>query len=338
MGLFGRKAADKTQDALVRTLVDGRCWNDPALDAGVDAVEEGHLTAGLTLLKESRTDPELRSLYVEALGNAAIGRSGQVHGLLTEDTAREDAADILLWLGRTLIDEAWEIRGAGSADTVGAERFKLFFATLGNAREPLLAAAEIAADDPVPWECLQWFALGMQLERDEKDYIWQRVVERCPTLYPAHWGRVQTLAAKWGGSHEEMLEFARGSVDIAPPGHPLTSMVALAHVERLMGLFDDLAQRRKFVAAVKLNVRYYDEQVRDELTRAAQKWCAAPVAHPRDLQAHHQFGWVFKEAQEKERARWHLYQVGDRVHHWPWASTGKPVEAFAKALSSLGLA
>ncbi|UOE17846.1 hypothetical protein NI17_013220 [Thermobifida halotolerans] len=315
-----------------------RCWRNPALDAGVDAVEEGALNAGVTLLREARTDPELRALYVDALSEAAVGRSGQIRALLTSETDRQEAADILLWLGGTLISEAWKIRGAGAADTVGADRFKLFFATLTEAREPLLAAAEINPDDPVPWNGLQWFAIGMQLDRGEKDYIWQRVVERFPTLYPAHWGRLQMLSAKWGGSHEEMMEFARGSVESAPPGNPLTSMVALAHAERQLGRMSELASRRRYVAAIRMNVTYYSDQVKQELVEAARRWCAAPVEHPRDLQAHNLFAWSFKEAYEEDHARWHLHQVGDRAHRWPWGSGGDPAGEFAKARSRFGLA
>ncbi|TDQ48223.1 hypothetical protein [Actinorugispora endophytica] len=334
MGQNGRGGAGETRDPDVESIVVGRCWNDPALDAGVDAVREGHLTAGLTLLGESRADPELRALYVGALGDAAVGRSGRIHALLTRDTAKEDAADILLWLGRTLIDEAWKIRGDGLARTVGQDRFKMFFAILARARDPLLAAAEIAPDDPVPWECLQWFALGLQLDREEKDRIWQHVVERCPTLYPAHWGRVQVLAAKWGGSHEEMLEFARGSVDLAPPGHPLTSMIALAHYERAAGVIGDLVDRKRFFSAVRAPARYYEGEVAAELRTAAHKWCAAPVAHPRDLEANHLFGWAFNNTSDKNRARWHLYQVGNRTHPLTWDDP----KAFLNVLRGLGLA
>ncbi|GAA3967249.1 hypothetical protein [Thermobifida alba] len=335
MGPFGQDAASATDGApSPADVVVGRCWDNVALDAGVEAVEEGHLAAGTALLRESRDDPELRALYAEALGGAAVGRSAQIHALLSADTAEQDAADLLLWLGRTLIDEAWQIRGDGTADTVGPERFKLFFATLARARDPLLAAAEINPDDPVPWACLQWFALGMQLDREEKDYVWQRVIERCPTLYPAHWGRVQILAPKWGGSTEEMMEFARGSVELAPEGHPLTSMIALAHRERLHDVVRDLVRRRRFIAALRTFRRYYDEEVTAELLAAAAKWCTAPVPHPRDLEAHHQFGWAFHHTPALDHARWHLYQVGNRTHRETWR---EPRE-FVRALRGLGLA
>lgn len=335
MGAFGQDAQSIAGGASSpANVVVGRCWDNMVLDAGVEAVEEGHLAAGTALLRESRNNPELRALYVDALSSAAVGRSAQIHALLSPDTEEHDAADILLWLGRTLIDEAWRIRGDGVASTVSRERFKLFFATLAQARDPLLAAAEINPDDPVPWSCLQWFALGMQLDREEKDYIWQRVIERCPTLFPAHWARIQVLAPKWGGNIEEMMEFARGSVDLAPEGNPLTAMIALAHEERFSQCIRDLAHRKRFLSALRVFLTYYDEDVTAELQAAAAKWCTRPVPHPRDLEAHHLFGWSFYQTSARDHARWHLYQVGNRLHRAMWRTP----EEFVRVLRKLGLA
>jgi hypothetical protein len=146
----------------------GRTWTDVALDAAVDAVNEGYLQAGIALLAETHGDPELRSLRSEALGDAAMGQSREIMELIEEADHR---ADVLLWLGRTIINEAWAIRGGGYASTVGSDRFKMFFATLSTAREPLMEAARLRPDDPVPWESMIWYGLGMQLGRSEEDAI-----------------------------------------------------------------------------------------------------------------------------------------------------------------------
>ncbi|GAB3212484.1 hypothetical protein ACQEU5_16145 [Marinactinospora thermotolerans] len=322
-------------------IVADRCWNDPALDAGVDAVREGHLRAGLVLLAETRGNPETRALRVDALGAAAVGLSREIHALLTRETPPQEAADILVWLGRTLIVEAWRIRGGGFADTVGTDRFKLFHRTLADARDPLLAAAELFPDDPVPWSCLQWVGLGLQFDRNDSDTIWQRVVERCPTLFSGHWARLQLLSEKWGGSHEEMMDFARATVANAPHGHPVVSMIALAHIERFLGRQRGLLKSKRYLAAMRQEVTYFNGRTLDEVAAAADKWCMSALPHPRDLEAHHLMGWVFHAGEEKVRARWHFYQVGHRLHRAPWSYTAGDEEgkrAFANALIELHLA
>ncbi|GAA3747717.1 hypothetical protein HDA32_001552 [Spinactinospora alkalitolerans] len=321
-------------------FIVGRTWHDIALDAGVDAVSEGYLAAGTALLRETREDPELRAQRVEALGRAAVGRSGGITELLTEDATEADATDILLWLGRTLIDEAWQIRGGGWAETVGRDRFKLFRATLANAREPLLAAAELDTADPVPWECMQWLALGLELERDHKDAIWRNIAERCPTLMSAHWGRLQVLAEKWGGSHEEMFDFARQVVDAAPAGQPLTAMLPLAHAEYLLRERRPLLESGESRAFVRFSVDHYTMEIVEELEAAANKWTATMAPHPRGLEAHHLFGAILADCGLDDAARPHLERVGDRLHVIPWSylGAGSAGEEFSDALQRLGIA
>src|SRR5690606_41635563 len=80
----------------------------------------------------------------------------------------------------------------------------------------------------------------------------------------------------------------RRSSDL-PEGHPLTSMIALAHQERLHDVVRDLVRRRRFIAALRAFRRYYDEEVTAELLAAAAKWCTAPVPrseeHTSELQS-----------------------------------------------------
>ncbi|WP_133742774.1 hypothetical protein [Actinorugispora endophytica] len=309
------------KNAVPDYIVD-RTWHDMALDVGVEAVGEGYLAAGTALLGETRKDPELRAQRVEALGRAAVGRSDAIAALLTEETADAAAADLLLWLGRTVIEEAWRIRGDGWADSVSPDRFKLFHANLLNARDPLLAAAELKPEDPVPWEALQWMALGLELGRDAKDSIWREIGKRVPTLFPAHWGRLQILSEKWGGSHEEMFAFARSSVEAAPHGHPLTAMLPLAHAEYLLCERQPLLERRFSRAYVRFSVAHYDSGTVRELQAASDKWENGMLPHPRDLEAHHLFGAILADCGDDERARRHLAGVGDRVHGVPWEYMG----------------
>ncbi|MGI5121046.1 hypothetical protein ACQEU5_16140 [Marinactinospora thermotolerans] len=338
MRLFGRrKRVDHGKPQV--TYIPGRCWKDPALDAGVDAVEEGHLLAGTALLRECRDDPEKRAQRVEALGGAAVGHSGHIAGLLEEETDPRDAADILLWLGSTLIREAWKIRGGGWAETVGRDRFKLFFATLAEAREPLLASAHLFPEDPVPWVCLQSFAMGSQLDRADKDEIWRNIIERCPTIFPGHWGRLQILSDKWGGSHEEMFDFARTTARTAPSGHPLVAMLPLAHAEYLLRERMPLLDEGSYKAFVRFSVDHYSVETVAELKEASERWLSGGEEHPRDIEAHHLFGGVFADCGDDDAARLHLGRIGDRFMAVPWDyfGTGTAMEEFRETMERLEL-
>ncbi|MFI7616177.1 hypothetical protein ACIBP6_33650 [Nonomuraea terrae] len=317
-------------------MVVGRTWTDAALDTGVELVSQGHLQAGIALLSETHDDPELRSLRTEALGDAAIGRSREIMELLDE---ADHPADVLLWLGRTIINEAWAIRGGGYASTVGSDRFKMFFATLSTAHEPLMEAARLRPDDAVPWESMIWYGLGMQLDRSEEDAIWAEITSRCDTLFSAHWARLQAVSAKWGGSHEDMFAHARSAVALAPPGDPLTAMLALAHLEYLLAEETRLVQESTLMAYMKFSMAYFSETVLSELKEAESRWTTGKRSHVRDVDAHHLFGAIFFQTRDTyDLAARHLSQVGNRVGEAaPWGYRGDPAEEFGKALQKLKL-
>ncbi|WP_176955780.1 hypothetical protein [Sinosporangium album] len=317
-------------------FVVGRTWRDPALDAAVDAVRDGYLSAGVVLLRETHGDPELRSLRVDALSAAAVGRSREIAELFEKGA---DKADVLLWFGGTIIDEAWAIRGGGYASTVTEDRFKMFFATLAGAHDPLMEAARLRPDDPVPWEQLMGFALGMQLSRSDENVIWRELVARCPTLFSGHRARLQTVAAKWGGSHEDMFDHAREAVALAPEGHPLSAMLALAHLEYLLSEQNRFVEQNKMMAYMKLSMTYFSDQIVRELKEAERQWTGSMKPHPRELEAHHLFGGIFvHESSTHTLAAQHLTRVGNRVPKAaPWGYHGDPAEEFAGALTKLKL-
>lgn len=339
MGLFRRgKAVKAVAEELATNLVGGRCWDDVALDIGIDAVKDRHLLAGLALLRECRDDHELRSLRVRALARAAIGQSREIREQFSEQLPDADAADVLLWLGFTVIAEAWEIRGIGWSSTVGEERFRLFFATLREARDPLMAAAELVHDDPTPWVGLQEYARGMQLDRDQKDLVWRKVVERAPTHYAAHWGRLQSLAEKWSGSHREMFDFARGAVDSAPDGSAVAAILPLAHAEYLLREGSKLLGNREVFGYAKLHTSYFTDEVVGELVAAEHKWSATSGSQPMSLEAHNLFGWAMLHTERLDRAGWHLRATRHRPSSVPWAYFGDAKVEFAEALVKLNLA
>lgn len=298
-----------------RTVVVDRCFDDLALDTGIEVVREAELNAGVALLRETRTDYDLRAQRVTALADAAIGQSHDIGRLHREGMARADDADVHLWLGATIVAEAWQIRG---------DRLGLFQEILQDAQEPLLTAASLAPDDPVPWAILQNYAMGMGLDRGHLDSLWTHIADRCPTLFFGNVRRLQALAAKWGGSHEEMFAFARAASVSAPAGDPLSAMLPLAHAE--------------YLAASGLSARqHFNANVVDELRAAETRWRAAARPRPDSLWAHNIFGWAMLRAGEDVRAVWHLSRVNRRPSSIPWAYEDDPALAFAGALVSLGM-
>ncbi|MFI7134085.1 hypothetical protein ACIBQ1_51020 [Nonomuraea sp. NPDC050153] len=307
----------------------GKAWEDPALDLALPQVKAGRLHHGLELIKQARGNNELRALRVEKLAEAAGAHTGAL------SRQAQDDPDALLWLGAAHIKHAWDIRGGSFAEYVGANRFQRFWQVLAEAEAPLRQAAQALPKDPVPWDQLQWHAIGMTSGRDELDSIWKELTARDPHLYPGHYGRAQALCAKWYGSHRELLAFARESVASALPGDPVTAMLALAHFE--IAWSQDRDSDRSTQDG--LEAYFGDPEVAGALSRAADKWREGSRPHPRSLDAAHLFGAAFYFGGHLRRAQGLLGEVGRRVPEvLPWAAASlTPGRRYARAIRDLGL-
>ncbi|MEU4235478.1 hypothetical protein AB0F17_65385 [Nonomuraea sp. NPDC026600] len=307
----------------------GKAWEDPALDLALPQVKAGRLPHGLELIKQARGNNELRALRVEKLAEAAAAHTGAL------SRQAQDDPDALLWLGAARIKHAWDIRGGSFAKYVRANRFQSFWQVLAEAEAPLRQAAQALPEDPVPWGHLQWHAIGMSSGRDELDTIWKELTARDPHLYAGHHGRAQALCAKWYGSHRELLAFAHESVASAPPGDPVTAILALAHFEIAWSKNGDSDRS----AQDGLEAYFGDSDVAGALSRAADKWRDDPRPHPRSLEAAHLFGAAFYFGGHLRRAQGFLGETGRRVPEiLPWAAASiTPGRRYARAVRDLGL-
>lgn len=271
--------------------VAGRVWDDPELDVVLDEVRRGTLDGGIRLLAATRTDPQRRSMRLDALGRAAVAH-------VDELTRRSDAdpqdPDLALWLGKALVLKAWSIRGAAQAKYVSRTAFEDFWLVLGSVAEPLERAARLLPDDPVPWDVLQWRGLGLEVDRVELDDLWARIVRLGP-YFDGYLSRAQVLCAKWQGSNEELLDFATQVTANAPAGDPVAALAAVADLE--------IGFATQFRSHLRSRV------VQERVAARADAWAAGPADHPQTALAHHLFGAVFFVGDDRERAARHLRLV-----------------------------
>lgn len=307
-------------------MIPDRPWADIMLDEAVLAVQRRNVEAAVPLLAATRGDPEVRALRIEALSRAAVGMSRGIESLIARDQSNPD---LWLWLGRTRIEEAFEIKPEVKARAVQARRLEAYHSAMESARQPLVTAAGMMPADPVPWESMLWLAVGLERPRSDKDSVWYECARRWPTLYPANVARLITLSPGWGGTATEMLEFARTVVAKAPEGSPLPALIPLAH-------FENVAAERTPMS----RGGWFSFDAQREIVAAAGQWSQRRIgpAHPRSIEAHNAFGAAFFLSDLRRPARGHLTRTGGRFSRLPWSHLGgEPENQFQRACGKLNV-
>jgi hypothetical protein len=304
---------------------------DELLDAAHAEAQERHVGAAMTVLRECRDDPETRMLRVKVLGDCLFGYGDQVAKLGRE----RDDPELLLVAGQAYVAEAWAIRGTGFASTVSHQQMLKFGATLQLALAPLMAASELLPDDAAVWATLLTVARGLGFNRDEQDAIWAETVKRAPFLYAGHWARLQAVAEKWYGSHDEMLQFAVETVNSAPPGNPVTAMIATAYFELFAATAHEARSRGR--NRWRLAGRMFRDAAAP-IAEASRKWLQDETPHPRSYEAHNMFAGACGLAGDKDRAVSHLRGMQDRLAVWPWSMLeADPAEAYHRLVAKFRL-
>lgn len=307
-------------------VLSGRAWNDPVLDVAVDALQDRFPHPAVAALAETWHDWELRSLRVEALSKAAVGWSKGIESLLAAEPANPD---LLLWLGRTRVEEAWAIRPSGRGRSVQSAGYQAFAERMRSARGPLMAAAERRPADPVPWEAMMWLGLGLGLEPADKTALWRHAERRCPSLYGANAARVITLSPQWGGVAEEMFDFARVQMSTAHRDDPRFALIPLAY-------FEYFARERSGI--LRGTSRWFSEEEIRDVQSAACGWFEGSRPHPRTVEAHNLFGAAFSLGDVRRPARQHLARTNGRPSTLPWSYLGDDgVAQYTKACKHLNV-
>jgi hypothetical protein len=342
MALFRRSGPQP--DPATPVLAD-RCWDDPELDSAVDAVEDTskmpdvRIDAALDFIARVRDDPERHVQGVEAMAQRLTRCLDVVRERAqgTEQQRTAAATDAAALLSTTLVERAWQVRGAGGSDGADPDAADEFLDLLGQADE--IAAGALQLDpEHAPSGCvLLRTALGLGVPSDEWWTRFDAARRSRPTLYPAHVTMLMALCRKWYGSSEAMWRFARDVAAAAPEGDPVVAMLPLAHAEHFVELRINPPQQGNATDAWE-QARKQDE---DTAFASALHWLGQDggqrLRHPRALEAHQLFGWFFSPS-DPGRARWHFEQAGPRMARYPWRYlSGRPDRSYAKALTAVGI-
>ncbi|MFD9127858.1 hypothetical protein [Kitasatospora sp. NPDC059571] len=290
-------------DADLRLMLDQNAAADwPALRDGLAAVAD---QADLTWLVAQLAD--------------APGSETWLPGAAADEP---DSALPLLLLGARHVSWAWEARTRATAQHVSKEQWRVFGERLESAEQHLYEAAEREPTWLAPWYFLQISARGASLGPDAARYRFEAALRRRADHLGSHRQRLQQLCEKWGGSHEEMHDFARTAMLAAPEGSPLGELVALAHLEHWLSL--DGADARAYINS---------PAVRDRLHEAADRSVRHPAySRPRGWQsAHNTFAMALSLAGQPAAANLLFRELDGAVTRYPWAYlNGSPAEAYVK--------
>ncbi|MFD3700595.1 hypothetical protein ACFWUZ_31465 [Streptomyces sp. NPDC058646] len=146
-------------------------------------------------------------------------------------TAEPSDGDAATVDAQQLLRRAWAVRGSAYAKDVPDGDMRQFMATLPAVMAAAQRASELAPADPGPWVVMVTAARAMGYSRGQFGDLWRNLTKRAPHHTAAHWQALQYWCAKWGGSDELMLDFARRAALGAPAGSTLPGIYLHALAE-----------------------------------------------------------------------------------------------------------
>lgn len=289
----------RTEGAIAR--VDP-CWGDAVAQVWRERLARGEWQ-DLGSFLAGQADTERRDFYVEVLAETLADRPDWLD---TWVEAQPGQALPLLVRGRHSIIWAWQARSERTASSVKADGARLFWERLERAETDLAEAARCAPDDAGPWVLLLTVARGLSQGVPRLHQLYAEAQQRCPWHQEAHRAMIQGLAAKWGGSTEEMFEFARDVSVRAPDGWGVHTVLAEAHIEGWL----EAEQKESY---------WQRPGVRAEILAAAAR--SIDVPHPRDSpwtrRNRNQFAFCYYRLKEHDRLSREFALIGPTVTS-PW--------------------
>lgn len=133
-------------------------------------------------------------------------------------------------------DLAWSIRGENYASETSEENLALFAAHNRTAIADALNAIRLDPKNPYCEHMLHQI-LSARGNTELMEQAFLKAIEKFPTYYGLYQSRLNTLAPKWGGSHEAMRAFVEQYAGTAPPDSPLR----LLYLEMYESMLNDAA-------------------------------------------------------------------------------------------------
>jgi len=158
---------------------------------------------------------------------------------------------------------AWEARGLGLTNTVGQKNYALFYERLRYARTDLKKAYELAPNEQTYWAELYNLVKHFKNKESDKleDDLYGLIKENA-MQNPYCIQRVSHMKkARWGGSHEESLEWAREVVSHSEYGDSLKVILFEALIEQYAYILE--YDRDEDMA----NAIFKDESLQDEVNQ-----------------------------------------------------------------------
>ena len=128
-------------------------------------------------------------------------------------TARPQSITPRVALAGVYLKYAWAARGAGYADSVTPEGWRLFAERAAQAKLVLDDAAKLTPMCPEWFSKMQTVALAQDWEKDQTAALFQRAIEFEPEYIYFYKSYALYLLPKWDGNERDDADFARKSAD-----------------------------------------------------------------------------------------------------------------------------
>lgn len=304
MGLFGRRRRSTT-------FRHDPCVGDPGAERLLAALRRDDLETVRAEIVGAEVPARLEFLCDVA--TAAEGRPDVLDAWVAQEPA---SARARLLRGAHGVGWAWQARGRQTADRVDPEAFDVFFERLRAAEADLMAAADRDPADGVALSFLVTSGRGLEIPKLELHSRHRAAVGRAPRLVRVDLELLQGISAKWSGSDDDALAFARQTVADAPAGVPAHALIASAHTEFWLTDPDHLSRG----------------EVQQEIARAAER----SIWHPswEDLPEHvlplNHFCMAFHLGGASAAAERTARQIAGRISAAPWRYLGGPPSGLEK--------
>ncbi len=131
-----------------------------------------------------------------------------------------------LFYGTNMIFLAWEARSGALADEVKDSQWSSFFDYLNEAKKALQRAIELNPNHAEAYTRMLQILMGEGASKDTKMEYYEKAIAIEPLHIGAYLKMIANLSYKWGGSREEMYNFAIEGLEKSNR-HPLFSVLPL---------------------------------------------------------------------------------------------------------------